>query len=120
MEDTSMNPLPARLVWALGLLALVLIITAAAVSYNAGVSHGLAQVAMAPGNTTPPPYPYGWHRSWGFSPVFPLLFIFFCVFMVRGLWWGWGPRHYWHGGYGSYDRERFDEWHRRAHDQMKG
>jgi len=48
------------------------------------------------------------------------MFIFFWAFVARGLWWGWGPRRYWQRGDGLDDRERFDEWHRRAHDQMKG
>jgi hypothetical protein len=65
-----------------------------------------------------PPYPYAydWHRHWGFFPLWPLLLIFFWIFCFRMFWWG-GPRR-WHYA-GPYDRDTFDEWHRRAHDQMK-
>ena len=114
-----MNPRSSRPFWGLGLLALALAITAAVVAYNAGLSQGLAQVAAGTGNVTPPLYAYGWFRPWGFWPVFPLMFIFFWAVVARAFWWGWGPRRYWHHGYGPDDRERFDEWHR-AHDQMNG
>ena len=115
-----MSPRASRSYWAFGLLALALTITAAVVAYNAGLSQGLAEVATGPGNATPPPYPYGWHRPFVVWPLFPLLFIFFWAFVARAFWWGWGwgPRRYWSHGYGPDDRERFDEWHRRAHDQM--
>lgn len=113
-----MNPLPSRYGWAIGLLALALTITTAVVAYNVGLSHGLARVAAGPGNATPPPYADEWHRWGGIWPVFPLLFFFFWAFVARGFWWGWGQPWYWHRGYGPNARERFDEWHRRAHDQM--
>jgi hypothetical protein len=118
MENTSMNQLSGRYRWALALLVLALTVTAGGIAYNVGVSHGLAQVATAAGTTTPLPYAYGWH-PWGFFPFFPLLFIVFWVVLFRSFWWGWGPRRPWHHSYGPYDRESFDEWHRRAHDQMK-
>ena len=114
-----MNPHPGRFGWALALLLLALGVTASIVAYNAGVSHGLAQVATATGNATPLDA-YRWHRPWGLFPLFPLLFMFFWVFVFRAFWWGQGPRWHHGYGYGPYDRERFDEWHRRAHDQMKG
>ena len=113
-----MNPLHGRYGWALGLTLLVLTVAAVAISYNAGVSHGLAQAATAAGTTTLPPGAYRWHGPWGFFPFFPLLFIFFWVFLFRAVWWGRGPRGPY--GYGPSEHDRFDEWHRRAHDQMKG
>ena len=116
-----MNPRSSRPHWALGLLALALTFTVAVVAYNAGLSQGVAQVSTGAATVAPPPpYPYGWHRPLGIWPLFPLMFIFFWAFVARGFWWGWGPRRYWQRGYGLDDRERFDEWHRRAHDQMKG
>ena len=105
-----MNPRSSRPHWALALLALVLTITVAVVAYNAGLSQGVAQ---APAGSGP-------HRPFGIWPLFPLMFIFFWAFVARAFWWGWGPRRYWQRGDGLDDRERFDEWHRRAHDQMKG
>jgi hypothetical protein len=120
MEDITVNTFPARYGWALGLLTLVLVVSAAAIAYDAGLSNGLAQSAVTAGNFTAPPYAYGWHRPWGgFFPFFPLLFVFFWIFLLRAFWWGGGARGRWRG-YPPYDRESFDEWHRRAHDQMKG
>ena len=75
----------------------------------------------APGNTTPPPYAYGWHRSVGLLSRLPA-----AVLLLLGrswsaaLWWGWGPRCTGITATGRTHRDRFDEWHRRAHDQMKG
>jgi hypothetical protein len=122
MEETSMNESRSR--WVLGAAAILLAVVLSAIAYDVGVSQGAAQVAAsasaqaapAPG-TVPPLYYYGWHRpwGWGFFPLFPLLFIFFWIFVFRMFWWG-GPRR-WH--YGRLDHETFDEWHRRAHDQMK-
>lgn len=109
-----------RYVWALALLAVLLAGAAAAVAYNVGLSQGLAQVAAPAAGTALPPYAYyGWHRPWGFGffPLFPLLFLVIWVLVFRGLFWRpWGP---WYQGAGPYS-ERFDEWHRRAHDRMEG
>src|SRR5262245_32657601 len=105
MENTSMNPRSSTPHWALGMLALPLTIPAALVAYNAGLSQGLAEVAAGPGNITPPPYAYAGHRPWGAVwPLFPLMFIFFWGVVARAFWWGWGPRRYWHHGYGADDR----------------
>jgi hypothetical protein len=120
MENTSMNSRSSRSQWALALLALASMAILAVLAYNAGMAEGAAQLPPVAGNVTPPPYAYGWHRPWGLFPFFPFLFLFFWFFVARAFWWGWGPRRYWHHGYGPDDRERFDEWHRRAHDQMKG
>ena len=98
------------------------------VAYNAGLSHGAAQAAIAAGSAatpgTPgvpvPPYAYawGWHRPWGFG--FPFFFvIFFWFILLKGLFSGgpWRRRYY----YGGPDRmvDGFDEWHRRAHERMR-
>ena len=71
---------------------------------------------MAGAGAPPPPYAYQWQRGWGLGPLFPLMFIFFWFFLVRSL--GWGPPRWAYRGR-AFDREDFDEWHRRAHDQMK-
>ena len=113
-----MNSRSSRSNWALALLALAFTAILAVLAYNAGIAQGAAQLPAVSANVTPPPYAYGWHRPWGFFPIVPFVFLFFWFFVARALWWGWGPRRYWRHGYFPDDRERFDEWHRRAHDQM--
>ena len=87
-------------------------------AYNLGWSNGAAQVAAANGTLPPYAYGWGWHRPWGFG--FPIFFLlFFWLAIARSFFW-WGPwrgrRHYWR----DYDdRDRFEEWHRRAHDRMQ-
>jgi hypothetical protein len=129
MEETSMNGSPNR--WVLGLVAIVFAVTLSAIAYNFGVSQGAAQMAASvsanagASATTPPaiaPYDYrdGWRRhGWGYFPLFPLLFVFFWIFCFRMFWWGGGPWRHWGYYRAPYDRDTFDEWHRRAHDQMK-
>jgi hypothetical protein len=89
-------------------------------AYNAGVAHGLAQGDHAvqvirevrPGFG----FPFG-------LLLFPLFF--FLVFEgIRGAMWGrrWGGGHG-HGGPQPWMKEgaaRFDDWHRRAHEQDAG
>jgi hypothetical protein len=110
-----MDRYPARYTWAAGLLALVLIIGAGVVSYNVGLSQGLAQAGADPAAIRS----YGWHGPWGLGPLFPLLFIVFWIVLLRGFfgafWMPWRPWYY-----GGPSRERFEEWHRRAHDRMNG
>jgi hypothetical protein len=94
------------------------------VSYNAGVSHGLAvsasAPAAAPGVPVQPYGPYGWYRPWGFGLFAPFLFLFFWLFLFRAFFWGgFGGRRWCRPGpYGA--APDFDEWHRRAHERMKG
>ena len=128
-EDTT-----RRRRWATGLAVAVLVTLAGIIAYNVGVSHGVAQTAIAQavsGQTpqapiAPPPYAYpywGWHRPWGFGFGFPffLLFIFLWFAVFRGLFWGWGGRYWRHRYYmgPAGIPPAFDEWHRRAHEQMK-
>jgi hypothetical protein len=104
-------------------------------AYNAGLSHGLAQVAITQGQAAPAPgpvpypypYAYGWHPFWGFGygfHIFPfLMFLFFWIFISRLFWWG-GPWRRGGYGYGCYGRryggpDAFDDWHQRAHERMK-
>ena len=99
------------------LVALVLVAAAAAVgfmAYNAGVAHGLAESGRwAATSGAPGPYPYMW-RPWGFGfGFFPFFFLLLCFFLLRGLLWrgcGWG--RYYDGV-----PPRFEEWHRRMHEQ---
>jgi hypothetical protein len=126
-----------RLFRALAVAALVLIGAAAIAigAYNAGMANGIAEsgrmIAAAPAAGTP--YVYVWPRPWGFGyfPFFPVLFLLFFFFAVRGLLWrsafalrasarhGFGetssPPH--GSGGCRYDGvpPMFEEWHRRAH-----
>jgi hypothetical protein len=99
----------------------LLLVAAAAIgvgAYNAGVAQGIAEsgrmIAAPPAAGTP--YVYVWPRPWGFGyfPFFPVLFLLFFFFLVRGLLW----RGHRHGGW-RYRYEgvppMFEEWHRRAH-----
>ena len=85
-------------------------------AYNAGVAQGIGEsgrLIAAPSAATP--YVYVWPRPWGFGffPFFPLFFILFWVFVLRGMFWrrGWRGRGYGYDGVPP----AFDEWHRRAH-----
>ena len=116
--------------WALVLLAVLAAVAIGSVAYEAGVSHGIAlqpPVAVAPPAAGAPPvapgpypyYPYGYYRPWRFGFFGPLLFVFFWIFLLRGIFfWGGGWRRRWHGG-PDYWPQRFDEWHRQAHDRMR-
>ena len=110
------------LVRALAIAALV-IAAAAAIgfgAYNAGVAQGIAESGRAIA-APPPGTPYVYVRPWGFGfPFFPIFFLLFFFFVVRGLLWGGRGR----GGCGyGYRYEgvppAFDEWHRRAHGEQR-
>jgi hypothetical protein len=113
----------------IGVLLLVILagIALGVGAYHAGVSHGVAEAAsdgrvvrvVGPG--------YGF----GFFPfglfLFPLFFIaLFSLF--RWAWWGrsWGHDHdhshghHGHGPFGPGGHDRFEEWHRRQHEQDAG
>jgi hypothetical protein len=119
-----------RFRFAVMLFGVLVSVAIGVVSYNMGVSHGLAMSGPAaagqsgaPGVAAFGPYgPYGWYRPWGFGffPFAPFLFIFFWFFLLRGMFWGGFHRRRWHY-VGPYDvPPSFDEWHRRAHDRMNG
>src|SRR5262249_54753961 len=109
-----------RFAWAALLFVVIAATAVGVVSYNAGVSHGLAIAPAAAG--APPaavaPYmyyrPWGW--GWGFGPLFLLGFWFLMFAGLRGLFWGGMYRR--HGYGGGWRRNAFDEWHRRAHEEM--
>lgn len=85
-------------------------------AYNVGVSHGLAQAAVAAGDVPAYAYGWGWPRPWGFGFGFPIFFfLLFWLVLARGFFW-YGPRRHWR----AYDHDRFEDWHRRAHERMQG
>jgi len=109
---------------ALVLIALVAGAVIGTTAYRAGVVRGFADAGRLPvpdpGSAVAPPAYYGpfwYHGPWAFGPwgfVFPLLFIWLMLALLRGLFWG---RRC--GGHGTWDRDvppRFEEWHRRAHE----
>ncbi len=113
--------------WAVVLFAILAAVAIGTVTYQAGVSRGLAlqpPVAVAPPAAGAPPaaqvpypyYPYRFYRPWGFG-FGPLLFLLFWIFIIRGIFgWGWRRRWYRDPDYWS---QRFDDMHRRAHDRMR-
>ena len=87
------------------------------VSYNAGVSHGLAIAAPPPGAPAGAVGPYYWYRPWGFG-FGPLAILLFWFLLFRVFFWGGFHRRRWYYP-GPYDiPPRFEEWHRRAHERM--
>jgi len=113
-----MNGSRTRSAWFFVLAAVLLSALAGFMTYNVGVSHGLAQTAVAQG-VPAPPYGYPYWRPWEFGFGFPILFFVLLWFvLLRGLWWGGPWRHRYYAGPG-WIPPSFDEWHRRAHDRMK-
>jgi hypothetical protein len=109
-----MTVLRPRNWWAISAVAILVAGLAAGLAYNIGLSQGLAQVPVPSGSELP--QAYGWHRPWGFGFVFPLMFFAFWFLMWSGVFWRpWRP---WHYGYGPSPRDRFDAWHREAHERM--
>jgi len=129
-----MNGYPGRKRWAILLLGLLAAVAIGTVAYQAGVSHGLSlqpPIAVTPpaaggAPAAPPPYlyyPNQFYGPWrfGFFGFFgPVLFILFWLVLFRAILWGgfgW-RRRYWHDA--DYWSDRFDDWHRRAHERMRG
>ena len=111
--------------WAAISLAMVAVLMAVGIgagAYQAGVAHGLA--LQIPAGTTPEAaapyyyYGYGWHRPWGFGIFFPFFFVFLWLVVLRGIFGG-GRRRWHHYRHWDEMPSRFDEWHRRAHEQMR-
>ena len=103
--------------WAPWAAAALLSVGVGAAAYSLGAQQAAAAAGSAAWT--------GRHWHWGFFPFFPLmwLFSFWISFaLIRGLGgWGWHRRRYYRGGYDAWydDPSRWDEWHRRAHEQMK-
>ena len=111
-----------RFRWTAALAAILFSVAIGVVSYNVGVSHGVAigaaAIAAAPAAGSAPFGPYGWYRPWGFGFFGPFAFVLFWFLTFRLLFWGGLHRRRWHYG-GPHDIPRsFEEWHRRAHEQM--
>jgi len=100
-----------------GLGIIVTLVIAAIVgvgAYQLGVAQGLANT----GTAVAPAYYYHPFFFGGFGFLFPLLFIFFIFFLLRGAFWGgWGRRYGGGWGHGYYQgpRERLEELHREMH-----
>jgi hypothetical protein len=94
-------------------------------AYNMGVAQGLAGSASlaAPAPGVAPHLYYG--RPFFFGPfgfgfagcLFPLLFVFLALVLLRGLFW---RGHWVHGHHAGYWERgvppMFEEWHRKAHE----
>lgn len=99
------------------LLGVVAVAAIGFMSYNAGFAQGLAEAGRMAGTAGgAPPYVYMWPRPWGFGfGLFPLFFILLWFLALRGLFWRRRG-----GPWGWHDEgipPRFEEWHRRAHEQ---
>src|SRR3954454_9128162 len=108
-----MNGQHRRNGWVIASTVAVVAIATGLLGYQLGVSHGLA----VSGQLAQGAVPYGYYRPWGFGFGFPFLFIALWFFVLRGLFWGRGWRRGYYGGPHAM-QARFDEWHRRAHEQM--
>lgn len=89
------------------------------VSYNAGLSHGLA-IGPGAGGPAGIVVPYGWYRPWGFGLFGPFMLVVFWFLLFQFFFWGGFHRR--RCLYpGVYDGPpAFEEWHRRAHERMSG
>jgi hypothetical protein len=109
-----------RFGWVAAAVVAVIALGVGAVGYNIGVSHGLALAAPAagaPGGAVP----YVLYRPWGFGFGFgPLFFLVLFFFVLRPLLWGGFYRRRWRHAQWYGVPPRFEEWHRRAHEQMNG
>jgi len=107
-----------RFRWIAALTAVFGAVAVGVLSYNAGVSHGLAIGPALANAPNPQAVPYGWYRPWGFGFGFgPLFFLLFWFLAVRLFFCGGFYRRRWYGeGYGG--PAAFEEWHRRAHEGM--
>jgi hypothetical protein len=106
-------------------LAILVGVAIGVAAYHAGETHGLAEATNGGQavRVVGPGYGYGW----GFFPfglfLFPLFF--FAVFaLFRGALWGrWHGHDHPHDGPGPWTDKgpgRFEDWHRRQHEQASG
>jgi hypothetical protein len=97
-------------------IVVVIALAVGAMGYNIGVSHGLGMAAPAAG-APGAAMPYLWYRPWGFGfgPLFLVLLFFF---VLRPLLWGGAYGRRWYYAHPYELPPRFEEWHRRAHEQM--
>ena len=104
------------------LLILIAAIALAVVAYQVGVSAGVASVGTGASAAATHAWGHGFPGGWGFpwffvGPIFPILFILFCVLLLRAALWGRGPwhDHAWHERGTDGPGPGLDEWHRQAH-----
>ena len=105
-----------RFGWVAVVMVAVVALAVGAVGYNLGVSHGLALAAPAAG-AAGAAVPYMWYRPWGFG-FGPLFFVLLFFLVFRPLLWGGFYRRRWHYAQPYDVPPRFEEWHRRMHEQM--
>ena len=104
--------------WVAAVVVMVIALAVGAVGYDIGVSHGLAIAAPAAG-APGAAVPYMSYRPWGFGFGFgPLLFLLLFFGLFRSLLWRGAYRGRWHHAGARCVPPRFEEWHRRAHEQM--
>jgi len=108
-----------RFRWVSMLAAVLFTLLVGVVSFNAGVSHGLAvsapAAAAAPGTVVPLYWPHPWGFGFGF---FPFGFVLFWLLLFRLAFRGGFHRRGWYYR-GLHDvPPAFDEWHHRAHERM--
>ena len=105
-----------RFRWAAMLTTILGAVIVGVVSYNAGVSHGLA---ISPALANAPVGPYVGYRPWGFGFGFgPFFLVLFWFLAFRMFFWGGFHRRRWHFGDDPGGPRTFEEWHRRAHERM--
>jgi hypothetical protein len=116
-----------------GLLVLAAFVGLGVAAYNQGIAQGVAQTQSVEG-TAPALAPwqghYGWyggpwHGAWfggGFLFFGLLKFLLFAaILLFLARWLLWGGRHGRGPDGGPESRQqRFDDWHRRAHDESQG
>ena len=88
--------------WVIGLLMIVALAGVGFYAYNLGLANGVAEstrIVAAPGGAAPTVviWPRPWGFGFGFFPFFPLLFILFWIFVLRGIFWRGAA---WRRGYG--------------------
>jgi hypothetical protein len=112
-EEAVMDRLGFRIV--AGVLMVAALMTVGMYAYNLGIARGMAESSRVVAGTGVPVVAvwHPWGFGFGFFPFFPLLFILFWVFAVRGLFWrgGWRGRSWRHDAVPP----AFEEWHRRLH-----
>lgn len=103
--------------FAIGIIAVLAAVIIGAGAYQLGIAQATQMAAQTAG-TTSEAMRYGWGYGHGvgfgfLGLLFPLLFIFLLIGLVRAAFGGprWGGPGGWNGG----PRTMFEEWHRDAH-----
>jgi hypothetical protein len=106
--------------WVWVLLLVVLVGVAVGIgAYHAGYDHGLEASGRVTQIVRDRPFGFGFF-------LFPLFFFLLFFFLIRAAFWGrrWGGPGAWRPGHDEHGEwrgpRRFEEWHRRQHDQATG